>query len=781
MTFPDENISNEKKDSFKFGKKVAEFIASEWFVGSTNNYSKRNKWIDNMREYARGEHDMSYFKKLLCGDLEEHSKFANVDFDKKIKVLPKFMNLLANNLNTDLFNPKVYAIDPTAMEKKKEVRAEKIGLMLAKKNETLELLKSLNPEIIAESQDVEDDLEEVDLNMSLFYKEPIEKAEELFIKAVLADNHYNRTKKRLTRDLVNTGFMGIRTWTNPTDGIKISYVDARDAVYGKTNDPYFSDCKYFGEVKRMSIADVLQYSQIDITRDDIEKMQSQFDYYKTDVLNDGKVDVCFFSFETYNEDIYKKKKYTKNGKEMFKLIKRKEFEPHPESESEKVVDVYPVWYQGIMILGGKNKLIAYEKVQNQPEYKGKVLPPFVFIAPEMDEDGKLHSMVERTLDIVKSLQFVEIKIQQLTAELRPNVIDINLDMMIENASNPKVKMSVKEQTALFLFKGIRYSKSQTSEGDPIYSKSIREEAPAINNSLERLGNEAARLLNQLRNILGYNEFTDGSTPHPKTLNKVAEIARLSSNLAIKHYIDASLEFDVMLWENITSRMNDLFKYSDVKHKYISMIGQDDIDQLETLKKRSSHYFGVFPEAVPSEEEVMQLNEHLNIALQEGTIDLEDISVLRRIKDIRTAELLFRVKRKKYIKQKEEKDMQKINANADANASAAQQAEQYKQQTAMMISELKLKEMEAESFYVLRKIQAQTEGQLMVDAQSFNGKQMIENMNTEQMLLREKYKKDRDEDTKMKSLNLSAKNQAKLNDQKKYGTNPVFDFVPYDPS
>lgn len=773
MRFPNENISNTEKDDYKFGQKVGEVIASQWFAD--NRFTKRNKWIDKMRAFARGEHDMEYQMKLLCGKFQTHSDYAGVDFKRKLKVLPKFMNLLINNLDNDVFSPKVYALDPTALEKKKKVRKTKLGLMMAKNVGALDEMQRINPSFEFDPDNIEDDMEEIDLNMNLFYKEPIEKSEELFIKAVLLDNHYSRIRKRAIKDGVTTGFMGLKLWTHPRDGIQISYVNSRNAVWDKTTDPYFQDCKYMGEVVEMNIDDALELSEIDLTVEEIKKLKS------ANPLEENKVKVCYFAFKTTNEKIYKKKHFTKDGRKIFKMIdKTKEgFKPGEHSTSERIVDEYQVWYHGIMIVGGINKVISYNKVQNMAEYKGKVLPPFIFHAPEMDEDGKLHSMVERTTNIIESLQFVEIKIQQLTSELRPNVIDINLDSMIENASNPKVKMSVEEQTALFLLKGVRYSKSVDEDGNPIYQKSIREEAPAANHSLERLGNEAARLLNQLRNVLGYNEFTDGSTPHPKSLNKVAEMARLSSNLSIKHYVDAVIELDVMVWENITSRLNDIFKYSDVKKKYISMIGDDDIKQLNELKDRSIHYFGVFAEPVPKQEEISNFNEMVSLAYKEGTLGLEDVSVLERIKDIRVAEMLFRIRRKKYIKSKEKQDMMKIMANADANAKSSEKAESFKQQTALLKSKLEQEKLAAENFYKLRTIEAQTQSQLMIDSQDFEGRKILEQMETEQMIFKEKYRKDREEEIKMKGINLTAMNQAKLNEQKKYGIDPNFGFIPYD--
>lgn len=776
--FPEENIPNVEKNDMKYGQQVAQFIAKDWFTG---RYSSRNTWMAEMRKYARGEQDMDYYKKKLCGEkLQRYADYTGVDFKKQLKVLPKFLNILANGLDNDLFQPRVFAIDPTAMDNKKKVRDERMGMVMAKNSGVLDMLAQVNPEFQFDPNMIEDDVEEVDLNMSLFYKEPIEKAEELLINSVLHDNKYSRVKKRLRKDLVEVGLMCSKVWTHPVNGIQVNYVQPEDAINGFTTDPFFGDCKYFGEVKTMNLADVLEYSDVEITHEELRKISGTNFFKGNELALDSKIDVCFFAFQSHNEKVYKKKKYSKDGRKSFKMIDRTAdgFDGHKYGESERVVDIYTVWYQGIMLIGGNNKVISYEKVQDMAEYKGKIIPPFVFIAPEMDEKGRLHSLVERTIDTVKDLQFVEIKIQQLVSELRPNAIDINLDLMIENASSPKVKMSVEEQTALFLLKGIRYSKSQTADGDPIYAKSIREEAPAPNQSLERLANEAARLLDKLRNDLGYNEFTDGSTPHPKTLVKVSEMARLSSNQATKHYVDAVIDFDIMVWECITSRLNDIFKYSVVKEKYIAMIGEDDISVLEEVKDRSIHYFGVFVETVPTQEDIMVFNEHLSMAINEGTLDLEDVSILRRVQDPRMRELLFRVRRKKYIKEKEEKDMNKIMANADANSESSQRAEAFKQETAQIQAQLKLQSMEAESFYSLRKIEAQTTSQLMIDKQDFEGRQILEQMQTEQLLLREEYRKNRDEEIKLKGLNQSATNQSKLIDQKKYGTTPEFNFIPY---
>lgn len=780
--FPDELVSNKEKDDYNFGKKFADAIYAEWF--ETNNYVDRSRWIDRMRAFGRGEHDMSYFKSRLCGeDLQYYEEYFNVDFDRQLKILPKFLNILESKLNDSIFEPKAYAIDPTSIEKKKKAKDLKMGMMFAKKTGMLDAAMNIAPEVANISEDIEDSLEEVEVNMALHYKEPLEKAEELLIKTVFKDTRFRETKQRCMRDLIRLGMSAARVWTDEARGIQVKYTDPAYFVHGRTSDPYFRDCKYFAEIKKMTVSELKKISKIELTDEMIySALKAQYNEhsareYNKNLLEDYEVEVMFFTFETFHDKIYKKKYYKE--KDVYKLIDKTDtgYDPKHQNASPKITDSYTVWYEGAMLLCKDNPIISYSLVENMAEYDDHILPPYVVVAPEIDEYGRLHSILERAIDPMIELQFVELKRQQLVSELRPSIVDINIDSLIENELNGD-KIPVKEQLAMFYGRSIRLNTTRDAENDPILARGIDETPLRQNSNLERLLNQYQFLLNQIRDVLGFNEFTDGSTPNPKTLVKVQEIARLTANESLKKYVDCALDFSLLVAENISSRLNDVFKYSKAKEKYIRMVGKDDISVIEKLdKERPARVFGVMMDYVPTHEEFLEFQNQLTMARQEGTLDIEDISILQDIENIRIAKALFRIKRRKYKEEKREDSIFNMEYNAKMNAQSAQMSEEAKRETEMLKHQLKLEAMNAELYIYLEKQKALTAGQIAVDNNDFKGRIELEYVDAQAKLHKDMAKKEKDEETRLKAIDKSAINQSKLITQRKTGVPPL-DFRPF---
>ena len=54
------------------------------------------------------------------------------------------------------------------------------------------------------------------------------------------------------------------------DGVKVDYVDPANVVYSYTEDPYFKDCFYWGEIKTIPIGELLKIKP-DLTQSDFRR------------------------------------------------------------------------------------------------------------------------------------------------------------------------------------------------------------------------------------------------------------------------------------------------------------------------------------------------------------------------------------------------------------------------------------------------------------------------------------------------------------------------------
>ena len=71
--FPSQVVSNDEKNSLKYGKQVAQAIESEWFNqgGYGNRFATNYNNFHSLRLYARGEQPVQKYKDELAinGDL----------------------------------------------------------------------------------------------------------------------------------------------------------------------------------------------------------------------------------------------------------------------------------------------------------------------------------------------------------------------------------------------------------------------------------------------------------------------------------------------------------------------------------------------------------------------------------------------------------------------------------------------------------------------------------------------------------------------------------------
>ena len=68
----------------------------------------------------------------------------------------------------------------------------------------------------------------------------------------------------------------------PGEGVKVEYVDPANVVYSYTEDPYFKDTFYWGEIKTVPITELIKIDP-SLTNEDLKEIykysQSWYDYY----------------------------------------------------------------------------------------------------------------------------------------------------------------------------------------------------------------------------------------------------------------------------------------------------------------------------------------------------------------------------------------------------------------------------------------------------------------------------------------------------------------------
>lgn len=756
--YPNELVSNEEKDSFDFGKKYAEAIWSEW----ANKLERNKQRFKENRLYAIGNHPIDKCKKNIKKKYI-NDEFLNIDWDDKLNLLPRLLRKVYNSVDMKEFSPSVYALDPTAREEKSARKNEKLDLFYAK--DFIQQMSQVNggfSDIPAEQ--IPESKEQVELEELTEQPLSIETAEELVLQSVSKENKFDVIQKKVLHDAVECGIGIAKVETCKIEGIKIRWVRPENFIHSKTNDIYFSDCNYFAEERLITISqikNIAKASNISLTDEEIKEMVNAT---IADDIDDNKtlIRVLYYNFETFHQSVFKKKVDRKTN--AVKIIDRtkdigtpKEYNPDPNYKSdvsEKIESNHTVWYEGIMVLSGKRKIIRHRLIENMPEYKGNIIPPYIPFAPRITDEG-YNPIVEEVKPRVDSAQELRMRITHQRNKLRGIISEIDPDM-IANITLGNKKLTPEEVLSFYFSLDIAFRKTLDEDGEPTQGNRALSEIPTgIPYALRELMVQFVEDVKLLDESFGYLGF-DQAKPDNKTLFDV-EPYRLSDNIQMKDYSDALHTWSILIFQAVSSRINDIFKWSNIKDKYIDMIGTDDVDILEKYKNRSSHYFGIYQDYVPTRQERMALIQNINTYVTQGVIDPLDGEEILNIRNKKVALRTLRLKIDKRKKENQDFEMQKVQEANNGNIQASRISNEEKRITIQLEAQLKSEQKREEFDMQMKLLEAEGLLKLQTEQERTSFKARLEQMRMEFEANQTQYKKDRDEETRIKGIDKSAEN------------------------
>jgi len=776
--FPSQVVSDSEKVGRDYGLKVAKAIESDWFdrdSGNTRFYNNQNEY-HKLRLYARGEQSIQKYKDELSinGDLS----YLNLDW-KPVPIIPKFVDIVVNGMAERTYDIKAYSQDPYGMSKRTEYMES-----IMRDIETQELIKFAQESLGISLQEnppekLPDSEEELNLHMQLSYKQEVELAEEQAITTILAGNKFSETRKRLYYDITTIGIACVKDRFTTSQGVKIEYVDPANIVYSHTESPYFDDLYYVGEVKTIPINE-LKKEFPNLDQDELMKIikqpnqKSNLNYRTSSSSNradKNTVDILYFNYKTYMNEVYKVKDTMSGGSKV--ILRDDTFDPPIQDmvgQYEKIERSLEVLYEGALVLG-TDKLLKWEMAKNMMRPKSdytKVKMNYSIVAPRMYK-GKIESLVKRITGFADMIQLTHLKIQQVLSRMVPDGIYLDADGLAEIDLGNGTNYNPQEALNMFFQTGSVIGRSFTSEGDMNPGKIPIQEITSGNGGgkIPVLIQNYNYYMQMIRDTTGLNEARDGSTPDSRALVGVQKLAAANSNTATRHILNAGLYLTAEVAESISLRISDILEYSPTKEAFIQKIGGHNVGTLEDIASLHLYDFGIFLDVAPDEEEKQLLENNIQVALGQQMIDLEDAIDLRNIKNVKLANELLKVRRKKKRERDELLQQKNIETQANANAQAqkvAAQAEVQKNQ-ALMQSTMQLEE--AKMMLGQKKMQQEAQ----IKKELMNHEFMI-NMRLKNMELNvTKNKETNKEDRKDERTRIQASQQSELIDQRNNNKSP----------
>jgi len=779
--FPNQFVSDAEKSTEAFGLRIGQAIQYEWFRRDSRSGRFYSQWRDfhYLRLYARGEQSVEKYKNEMStnGDLS----YLNLDWTP-VPILPKFVDIVVNGMSDRFFKIKAFAQDGMSSSRRNRYQ-DMIETQMAGKELFMSLQKNMgingfaiNPEDLPEND------QELQLYMQLNYKPAIEIAEEEAISTVLEDNRYSDLRKRVDYDLTVLGIGMCKHQFYPGDGIRVEYVDPANVVYSYTEDPYFRDCFYWGEIKTVPLTELPKIKP-GLSNEQLEEIskysQAWYDYYNVSQFYDNSLfksdtaTLLFFNYKTTKTFVYKKKKLDNGGERI--IEKDENFNPPEEMMEEqgfeRVTKTIDVWYEGIMVMG-TNIMLKWQVMENMVRPKSasqNAVPNYVACAPRMYK-GNIESLVRRMIPFADLIQLTHLKLQQVVARMVPDGVFLDADGVNDVDLGNGQAYNPEDALRLYFQTGSVVGRSYTQDGE---FNNARIPIQELNSSsgqqkMAALIGNYNHYLGMIRAVTGLNEARDGTVPDSRSLVGVQKLAAMNSNTATRHILDASVYITKSLSEALTCRISDVLEYAPFKEEFISQIGRYNVALLDEIKDLYIYDFGIFIEVAPDEEERSQMEANIQMALQKGDINLEDAIDIREIKNIKMANQLLKLKRRKNLENLQANEMQKQQMAIQGNMETQRMAAQTTMMKVNAQAEADMKVKQAEVAFEIERMKAEVEAKSLLMQREFEYNIQLAEMQGKTLSERESAR----EREKAKRIGLQNTQQSKLIDQRKNNLPPV---------
>lgn len=785
-TYPDPLSKWSEKKTDAYGLSFAKAIGGDWFNGGfvtdDCNFGIKRAKIRRNRLYVRGENSEDKAKKKATNE-EGDESMLNLDYTI-INEVGKYADLVANGIRDSNYTLDIVAKDKLSLELKQNEKNQKLKTMRAMP--LLQMAKKSTGVDMIPSGFIPRDEEELNIYEQMKEKPVIEIAEEIVINHIKDINNWKNIEKQKNKDLVNGGIAGARVYTCPRNGIKIQYFNIENLVFSNVEMNDFSDGNYYGYVDTVSIGDIARESNLSDTQlREIAKIKSKkdqvtFNYTdcKIEELYGYRIDVLRFCFKTTKEDVYKKSK--RNGKTVKVTKKDDNYNPPERNDYGKLSSVKGTWMEGNYVIGSDIIYNYYESENIVRDELDNPISPFIIRATDIYE-GRLHAFPDKLIPIADEMQRIHLKIQHLRSELKPPLIEIDIDLLasVDDKTNKitfhKEVLNILNVKGVILKKRVDMGEMGMKEGSPATPKSN-----AGNNDLVQLLNLNVHFTNKMRDVTGINPAADGSLPSDALLG-VSQMAQLSANTITEHIVDAAIDFNKRVCEVISTRVKAIFRNPNAAHlkqQLIRAVGKKNIDAIEPLENRHLHDFGFSIEMTPTAEALQEFKEDLGLYLNQGLISPEIKSEATRISksSLKLANQYLAYMSKRRQEEKQEQQAQMMQMETKKNIESAKQASEGRIQEEAIKTKMQLQYETAMSSIRVSEKQAMLEIEEPNKRKEFEQEVYLEKIKGLTKLNDAEFK----ENAKDERLKKASTHQSKLIDQRQKNLNPIdfednFDF------
>jgi len=395
----------------------------------------------------------------------------------------------------------------------------------------------------------------------------------------------------------------------------------------------------------------------------------------------------------------------------------------------------------------------------------KVEMNYAICAPRMYK-GRIESMVSKCIGFADMIQLTHLKLQQVMSRLVPDGVFLDMDGLAEVDLGNGTNYNPAEALNMYFQTGSIVGRSLNQDGEMNRGRIPVQELTSSSGQakIQSLIQTYQYYLQMIRDVTGLNEARDGSLPDKSTLVGLQKMAANASNVATKHIVQSSLYLTLKIAENIALKVADALQFPLTSESLVNSISTYNVSTLDQVKRLNLHDFGIFLQLEPDDEEKAQLEANMQMALQQGSIDLEDVIDIRQIHNLKLANQMLKIKRKEKSKQDQAVQQSNIQAQADAQAGTAEKTAMAEVQKQEAINSSKVQFEQAKSQMELNRMQAAAQLEQQKMQVQFQFDMQLKQMDVQSTQSKEAAIEDRkDKRSKMEATQQSALISQRQND------------------
>lgn len=717
--FPSDLDSLEKKKTEEYGMDYANAIWAVYTLNYPVNNPQMLQYLTN-RQFAEGTYPSEIYKNRL--GLNGDTSYLNLDFES-INRIPTIVDNMVGMACNKIWRFQCNPTDTVSRTRFDDYRAQvEADMFLKKHSDGVEKLTGMP--LVPKGKFVPEDDEEKELHLQMNFKLDEAEAMELALKWVFDSNNFDKDSiPLLYRDIFTDKKTAIFRYYDGNKNLKVErwdhlrlitpysvYEDFRNIPYQALMFSYT-----LGEIAKINTTltdeDLYNIAKMNCGSSSTNGVWNPDWYLNYGAYFNAYGGTALRQFQNFNITVLnfyflspistsKAVKVTKNGRVRLETVG----ENYPNEKGREIINKKKiVRFEGFWIPNTKYiwDYKMSENVEREPVkggYSPEVELPCQIIMPNL-MGMRNKSFVQRMIPLEKQLVLAWLKLQQFLIKAKPPGMAINQNALldiVQGMGDGKTKpidwTNLYEQTGNIIFT------DRDAAGNQV-NIPFKELEGGISPAFRDFIAVQDYCINKMNEVIGYNTAVDASSPKADALVGTQEMAQQATYnclrplyISVTNLIDKSGKRVSLMIQDSLRLGNEGFREA-----LTEAIGKYNVDVLTTGRDTPLSSSAISVETAPDEKEMASVEGLITLGIQTGSLTTSDVlRVRQQLKtNIKLAGQLL-----SYLEQKNSKDKQKqaielSQQNSQVQIQSAQAANQSQAQLDAILTENKIKVIQAQ--------------------------------------------------------------------------------------